>query len=63
VALQAVEGGIPSGQQDAAPGRHLDLARDDVALGLVAGTEDRLEDHQLEVGQELPRHLFINYDE
>ena len=62
MALEPVERGVHSCQRDVTPRNRLDLPGNRDTVGLVADTECRKENHELEVGQQLAWHLFTNYE-
>ena len=55
VALEPIERGVDRGDDDLPPAGALDFGRDGHAIGRVADPQRRQENHQLEVGQQVPR--------
>ena len=60
VPLQAVECGVGSAEQHAPAAGFFDFPCYLYAVGLLADAQRGQEDHQLEIGQQLARHIFTN---
>src|SRR5262245_12697233 len=63
VPLQPVQRGIGGAEEHAAAARSFDFARDLHAIRLVARPHRGQQQHQLEVGKQVPRHFFTNYEQ
>src|SRR6185369_995329 len=62
VLFQPVQRGVDRAQQNGTLARLLNFPRNRDAISVLSDTQDGEQDHEFEVGQMLPSHLFTNYE-